>query len=92
MGALASRNQVSLTDVLESTMDILRKLHVVHEKTAFEELLESKLPGSDITVANLVNNLFEIVKPVIAEARKRFPALFAVIDWAQEIVRKLLKH
>jgi len=92
MGSLSLKKDVQLTDMIDSTMELLRDLHIVHEKTAFEELLQSKVPGTKITVAQLVNNLFKIIKPVIDLARKQFPALFAVLDWAEEIVRKLLKH
>ena len=91
MGSLSLKKDVQLSDMIDSTMELLRDLHIVHEKTAFEELLESKVPGTKITVAQLVNNLFKIIKPVIDLARKQFPALFAVLDWAEEIVRRLLK-
>lgn len=92
MGNVISRKEVELTDVIESTMELLRELHFVHEKTAFEELLESKVPGTKITVARLINNLFKAIKPFIDLARKQFPALFAVLEWAEKIVRKLISQ
>ena len=93
MGSLSfKKKDVQLTDMINSTMELLRDLHIVHEKTAFEELLESKVPGTQITLAQLVNNLFQAIKPVIDLAREMFPALFKVLDWAEEIVRKLLRH
>ena len=83
--------EVNLDEMIIATLGLLEDLHIVHKKTAFEELLSHKIPGADITVAKLVNNLFKIISPVIDIARSKYPALFVVIEWAQEIVFKLLK-
>jgi len=77
--------------MLFSTLKILKDLHLIHKKTAFEMLLATKVPGTDITIAKFINNLFNIIKPVIALARKTYPTFFAIIDWAEAIVRRLLK-
>lgn len=83
--------QQGIDEMILATLGLLEDLHIVHKKTAFEKLLSTKLPGADITLAKFINNLFNIIKPVIAVARKNYPAFFAVLDWAEEIVRKLLK-
>lgn len=81
----------SLDEMILATLGLLEDLHLVHKKTAFEKLLGTKIPGADITIAQFINNLFSIIKPVIAIARKNYPAFFAVLDWAEDIVRRLLQ-
>ena len=91
MGGITMKSQeVRIDQMLSSAMKILEDLHIVHKKTAFDELIASTIPGTDITLANLINETFKIIKPFIAVARKNFPLLFAVLDWAEEIFSKLL--
>lgn len=83
--------EVNLQEMISGTLGLLEDLHIVHKKTEFEKLVSTNIPGVNITIAKLVNNLFKILYPVIDIARAKYPALFMVIDWAEAIVRRLLK-
>ena len=82
--------EVSADQMIIAAIGVLEKFYGFHKKTAVEKLFSIKLFDQDYTVAELVNDMFKIVKPVIERIRKRFPTLFAVIDWAQDIVMKLM--
>jgi len=84
--------EVSVDQMIGSALRILDDLHLVHQKTAIEELLESKVPGSNLTIAKLINNVFDIIKPLLSIARSAYPQFFAVLDWAQDIVLRLFAN
>lgn len=83
--------EVNVSEMITATLGLLEDLHIVHKKTEFEKLMSTKLPGANITIAKLINNLFKILYPVLDLARARYPALFMVIDWAEAIVIRILK-
>lgn len=83
--------EAGLDEMISSSLDFLQELHIIHSKTPYESMLTAKVPGLQITLAKLIHNLFNIIRPVLDLARRRYPAFFTVIDWAYEIVKKLLR-
>ena len=62
MKAIARHDLESGIDtMIKGTLDMLEDLHIVHHKTDIEKLLDLKIPGSQTTVAKLVNNLFQMI-------------------------------
>ena len=81
--------EMTVDGMIRSSLDMLRDLHIVHGKTVIDKLLDYKIAGSDITVANLINSLFSMVRPVIEVARKMYPQFFTILEWAQKVVVQL---
>ena len=81
--------QANLEHTVKETLNLLEELHIIHNGTELEKLLDLEVPGTEITVAKLITNLFNIIKPLLKIVRRQFPAFFAVLDWSEDIAMKL---
>jgi len=76
-----------LSAVVMAAAEMLEDLHVAHCAEDVENFLTIKVGNT--TLANVINNLYKVVLPVIDLARRKFKKFFAVFDWAALVVQKL---
>lgn len=77
-----------LSSAILSAAKMLEDLHVAHCKQSVEDILNIQV--GNVTLANIINNLYKMILPLINVALNKIKEFSVVFNWAATIVQRLL--
>lgn len=82
--------EANLHHMISWGLDQLKEAHESHVALSLNTIMGDVERGDEqALIHDVVVSVYKLLEPVIDMAREAFPHLFALIDWACDIVKKI---